>query len=43
MEENEYIAWDDVTKRFLFNKASTLANLIDSFKHWNVKYVIKLE
>ena len=43
MEENEYIAWDDVTKSFLFHKAVTLANLINSFKHWNVKYVIKLK
>ena len=37
------VAWDDVTNRFLFYKAAILTNLVDSFKHWNGKYVIKVK
>ena len=37
------VAWDDVTKCFLFHKTAILTNSVDSFKHWNVKYVIKVK
>ena len=37
------VAWDDVTKRFLLHKAAILTNLVDSFKHRNVKYVINVK
>ena len=33
------IAWDDVTKHFLFHKAAILTNSLESFKHWNVEHV----
>ena len=37
------VAWDDVTKHFLFHKAAILTNPVKLFKHWNVKYVIKVK
>ena len=37
------VAWDDVTKRFLFYKAAILTNSLNSFKHWNVKYINKVK
>ena len=37
------VAWDDVTKRFLFHKAAILTNSLDSFKHLNIKYIIKVK
>ena len=37
------VAWDDVTKCFLLHKAVILINSLDSFKHWNVKYVMKIK
>ena len=37
------LAWDDVRNRFLFYKAAILTNLVDTFKHWNVKHVIKVK
>ena len=38
------VAWDDITtKCFLFHKAAISSNSLDSFKHWNVKYVIKVK
>ena len=40
--ERKRVAWDDVTKRFLFHKAAVLTTSLDSFKHWNIKYVINI-
>ena len=37
------VVWDDVRKYFLLHKAAILNNSLDSFKHWNVKYVIKVK
>ena len=37
------VVWDDVTKSFLSHKAAILTNSLDSFKHWNGKYVIKVK
>ena len=30
-----------ITKNFSFHKVAILNNLLDSLKHWNVKYPIK--
>ena len=38
-QQKKRIIWDDVTKHSLFHKA---ANLVDSFKHRNVKCVINI-
>ena len=35
------IAWDDVTKHFLFHKAAILTNLVDSFKHGMLNMQLK--
>ena len=37
------VAWNDVTKHFLFHKAVILTNSLDSLKHWNIKYIIKVK
>ena len=37
------VAWYDVTKCFVFHKAAILTNFLESFKHLNVKYAIKIK
>ena len=37
------VAWYDVTKCFVFHKAAILTNLLESLKHSNVKYTIKIK